>query len=184
MPSAGMAIAAAAGAVAMTMSTAPVAAAHGGDNEAAEGVYRTVVQQAPAGVVVHPLQGRIAGFFVEVDAGHRLLVRAADGAHLARIGSADAAARGSWLDERVRMPAQPSTHEHVTVVRRWSIPVTYDGAPAVIRGVVEWVPIIPHEDRGVPTSVIVGVSGGALAAATAGLTFILRRRRAAFSARL
>lgn len=182
-----MAIAAAVGAVAIAMSTAPVAAAHAGDAgdaEAADGQYRAVVHQVPRGVVVHPLQGRVVGFFVEVGAGHRLVVRAADGAHLARVGAADAAAHGSWLDERVRMPAQPSTHDHVAVVRRWSIPVTYDGAPAVIRGSVEWVPVRPHDDRGIPAGVIIGVGGGALATATVGLALIRRRRRATSSARL
>lgn len=174
-----MAIAAAAGALAMAMSTAPVAAAHAGDAgdaEAADGQYRAVVHQVPRGVVVHPLQGRVAGFFVEVGAGHRLVVRTADGANLARVGAADAAAHGSWLDERVRMPAQPSTHDHVAVVRRWSIPVTYDGAPAVIRGSVEWVPVRPHDDPGISTGVIIGVSGGVLAAATAGVALVWWRR--------
>lgn len=176
MPSKGMAIASAVGAVAIAMSTAPVAAAHAGDAEAADGQYRAVVQQVPRGVVVHPLQGRVVGFFVEVGAGHRLVVRSADGENLARVGAADAAARGSWLDERVRMPAQPSTHDHVVVVRRWSIPVTYDGAPAVIRGVVEWVPVSPHDDPGISTGVIIGVSGGVLAAATAGVALVWWRR--------
>lgn len=178
MRATGMAIAAAVGAVAMAISTGPVAAAHGGDAAPAKGMYRTVVQQAPNGVVVHVLQGRVAGFFVEVGAGHWLVVQTTDGVHLARVGAADAVAHGSWLDERVRIPTQPSAHDHVAVVDRWSIPVTYDGAPAVIGGVVEWIPVGPHDEFGIPTGVIIGVSATAFAAATVGLALIRRRHRA------
>ncbi len=178
MRSAGLAVAAAAVAVGTVISNAPVAAAHGGDAEAAEGTYRVVVQRAPRGVVVHPLQGRVAGFFVEVDAGHQLAVRTTDGADLARIGAAQTASSGNWLDERVRMPAEPSAHDHVAVVRHWNIPVTYDGASEEIRGVVKWVPVDPHDSRGNPAGVIIVASGAALGLATVLLALVRLRRRA------
>ncbi|MFI5627041.1 hypothetical protein ACIA03_26520 [Nocardioides sp. NPDC051685] len=161
MRRAGLAIAAAAVAVAMVNSNVPVAAAHGGDAEAVEGAYRAVIQQAPPGVAVHPLQGRVAGFFVKVSAGHLLVVDGEDGADLARIGAAHTVASGSWLDPRVRMPTEMPAHNHLAVVRHWSIPVTYDGASGDIRGVVAWVPSGPY-GGGIPAHVLIGIGGGAL----------------------
>jgi hypothetical protein len=175
----GRGIAAAAGALAISMSTVPVAAAHGGGVGATDGSYRAVVHHAPRGVVVHPLQGRVAGFFVEVAAGHRLVVRTAEGVDLASIGASDTMASGSWLEERVRMPGQPPAHGHLAVVSRWRVPVTYDGAPGAIRGVVEWVPSGPHDDRSIPTGFMLGVGGGALVTVAVGLARVRRRGRAA-----
>ncbi|MEU0314128.1 hypothetical protein [Nocardioides sp. NPDC006273] len=167
----------------MAISNAPVAAAHGGDAEPVEGTYRAVVHDVPPGVVVHPLQGRIAGFYAEVGAGHQLVVRATDGGELARIGAAGSAASGSWLEKRVRMPAEQSTHDHLAVVDGWSVPVTYDGDPAAIRGVVEWVPVGPqHDDHGTPAGVAIGTGGGALVTATVGLVLLRRWRRATSAA--
>lgn len=133
------------------------------------------------------------GHRVEVaGADGRPFLRLADGTVLASRSSptwrADRAARGravsgtgwepvgtggtfSWLDGRLRYPHDqppPDQLGRQAVVQRWSIPVTVDGVPALLRGTVTWVPradalrqVLPagRDATRWPVPVVVGVAG-------------------------
>lgn len=177
-------------ALALLLAVAGTASAHPpSDVEPAKGSYEVKVLEAPDGVTADVLQGRVSGLFVRVPAGQGLEVRDAKGGVLARIGSADAASAGTWLDDRLRLPGEPRAEHHRTLVRNWRIPVTYGGEPAEFAGTITWVPTEvppevlasslqqPEAESGPGMWTVVAVSVAALATAFLGYRVWSRRRQ-------
>jgi hypothetical protein len=184
--------AALAAALALPLLTAAPSLAHPpSDVERAEGSYQVAVDETPRGVTADVLHGRVPGFFVQVPAGHTLVVRDAADRLLARIGSTAAAAQGTWLDKRLRLPREPSPEHHPKLIRSWRIPATLDGKPVEFAGTVTWIPTkVPdavqaqrteshqHDDSDPDLTVIAVAAAGVLAAGAAAWWFRSRRRRA------
>jgi hypothetical protein len=87
----------------------------------------------------------------------------------------------SWLDARLQGPAQPPADpETAAVVGHWAVPVTVDGRPSRIAGVIRWVPgstpprATGDHRGGHPVAYI---AAGAAGAAALGLVLVFGWRR-------
>lgn len=183
--------AALAAALALPLLTVAPALAHPpSDVEPEEGTYQVAVDRTPRGVTADILHGRVPGFYVRIPARHTLVVRDAADRVLARIGSTTAAAQGTWLEERLRLPTEPRPEHHPKLVRSWQIPATLDGKPVEFTGTVTWVPTkVPdavlaqhteshqHDHGDSDLTVITVAAGGILAAGAAAWWLRSRRRR-------
>lgn len=170
-------------ALALALVLVSPAAAHFGGGERPQGVWVAELTGTPEGLTAHMLQGSVPGFFVQVPAGTELLVCGADGAVLAEVGQAQGPAQGSWLDERLKLPAGPPEHDHGEAAVSWRIPAELDGRPVEFTGATRWVPNTDPESLraeaehdGTSGQVGTAVAGVALAGALG--YYLLRRRRA------
>ncbi len=169
-------------ALALLLVSGAVASAHiGGERELPKGVWVPELTSAPDGITAHLLRGRVPGVFVEVPKGSTLLVKDRGGAVLAKVAANGSAAKGTWLDQRLRLPEGPPDHDHGEQAVSWRVPATLDGTQVEFVGTTRWVPNtdpVGDEDDDGFSPVALGVGGaGALIAVGLGVWVWRRHRR-------